>query len=91
MSRPVKLAALLTVFLSPGALHAQGMSITSDQLQHLRFRQPGPAVAGGRIHDVEALPNDPATIYVASATGGIWKSTNKGATWRKKRQQISRQ
>ncbi|MCH7715778.1 MAG: hypothetical protein IH876_06590 [Gemmatimonadetes bacterium] len=82
MSRPVKLAALLTVFLSPGALHAQGMSITSDQLQHLRFRQPGPAVAGGRIHDVEALPNDPATIYVASATGGIWKSTNKGTTWR---------
>ncbi|NIR46758.1 MAG: hypothetical protein GWN99_20340, partial [Gemmatimonadetes bacterium] len=31
--------------------------------------------------DVEALPNDPATIYLATASGGIWKSTNKGTTW----------
>ena len=44
-------------------------------------RHVGPAVAGGRIHDVEALPDDPSTIYVASASGGLWKSTNRGVTW----------
>ncbi len=82
MKRLTTLATLLLVAFSPAPLLAQGASITSDQLQHLRFRQPGLAVAGGRIHDVEVLPDDPATIYVASATGGIWKSTNKGTTWR---------
>ncbi len=36
---------------------------------------------GGRLHDVEALPTDPSTVIVASATGGLWKSTNHGTTW----------
>ncbi|HKO14665.1 MAG TPA: hypothetical protein VJU87_00400 [Gemmatimonadaceae bacterium] len=50
-------------------------------VQGLRFRSIGPAVTGGRVHDVEALPGDASTIYVASATGGLWRSTNKGTTW----------
>lgn len=45
------------------------------------FRNIGPASLGGRIHDVQALPNDPSTVYVATASGGIWKSVNKGITW----------
>lgn len=36
---------------------------------------------GGRIHDVEVDPDDHATIYVATASGGLWKSTNHGITW----------
>ena len=36
---------------------------------------------GGRIHDVEVDPRDPATIYLGAAAGGIWKTTNKGTTW----------
>ncbi|NIP77943.1 MAG: glycosyl hydrolase, partial [Gemmatimonadetes bacterium] len=48
----------------------------------LTFRSIGPAVTGGRIHDVEALPHDPSTIFVATASGGLWKTTNKGTTWR---------
>jgi photosystem II stability/assembly factor-like uncharacterized protein len=50
--------------------------------RELTFRSIGPAVTGGRVHDVEALPFDPATIYLAAASGGIWKSTDKGTTWR---------
>ncbi|MBW3553765.1 MAG: hypothetical protein KY466_09645, partial [Gemmatimonadetes bacterium] len=46
------------------------------------FREIGPAVTGGRLHDVEAYPFDPSTIFVAAASGGIWKSTNRGTTWR---------
>ena len=34
------------------------------------------------MHDVEALPNDPSTIFLASASGGLWKTTNRGQTWR---------
>ena len=47
----------------------------------LHVRSVGPAVMGGRIHDVEVDPRDPATIYIGAAAGGIWKTTNKGTTW----------
>ena len=59
-----------------------GQSITTNQLDQLTFRNIGPSVAGGRIHDIEVLPNDPATVFIASASGGIWKSNNKGTTWK---------
>jgi photosystem II stability/assembly factor-like uncharacterized protein len=48
----------------------------------LHFRDIGPAATGGRIHDIQIDPKDPAILYVAAATGGIWKSTNKGVTWK---------
>ncbi len=61
---------------------APGVAQTaSGPFRELDLRPIGPAVMGGRIHDVTALPNDPSTVYIASATGGIWKSTNHGTTW----------
>jgi hypothetical protein len=38
----------------------------------LNFRSIGPAATGGRIHDIEVDPTDPAVIYIAAATGGVW-------------------
>ena len=84
-SASVTLAGLL---LSPAASIAQTAStdetagITATQLVAFRPRLIGPAVTGGRVHDVEALPHDPSTIFVASASGGLWKTTNRGHTWR---------
>jgi photosystem II stability/assembly factor-like uncharacterized protein len=57
------------------------MPITTDDLREIHPRAIGPAVTGGRIHDVEALPGDPSTMYVGSASGGLWKTTNRGMTW----------
>ena len=48
----------------------------------LHFRDIGPAATGGRIHDIAIDPTNPAVLYVATATGGIWKSTNNGVTWK---------
>ncbi|MBI3262806.1 MAG: hypothetical protein HYZ58_06610 [Acidobacteria bacterium] len=48
----------------------------------LHFRGIGPAATGGRIHDLQIDPKNPAILYVGAATGGIWKSTNKGVTWK---------
>lgn len=63
-------------------LMAQGTApLASRDLSALQPRLIGPAVTGGRVHDVEALPHDPSTLYVASASGGLWKSTNRGITW----------
>ncbi|HEV8363255.1 MAG TPA: hypothetical protein VGQ52_07035 [Gemmatimonadaceae bacterium] len=58
-------------------------STTSAQtpFDKLKFRSIGPAALGGRIHDIEVPSGDPSTIYIGAASGGIWKSTNKGTTW----------
>jgi photosystem II stability/assembly factor-like uncharacterized protein len=36
----------------------------------------------GRVSAVDAHPTDPNTIYIATASGGVWKTTNGGAHWR---------
>src|SRR5205085_9909155 len=36
----------------------------------------------GRICDVAVCENKPRILYVASATGGLWKTTNNGTTWK---------
>ena len=35
----------------------------------------------GRISDIKALDSDFATVLLAGASGGVWKSTNAGTTW----------
>ncbi|MGH3308751.1 MAG: WD40/YVTN/BNR-like repeat-containing protein, partial [Nocardioides sp.] len=40
----------------------------------------GPTNIGGRLTDLAIDPDDPDTVYVAAATGGVWKSTDGGAT-----------
>ncbi len=67
--------AALALLTTATALHAQ------SPFDGLRFRSVGPAVMGGRIHDVEVDPKDPSTIFLAAAGGGLWKSTNHGILW----------
>ncbi|UCC71447.1 MAG: hypothetical protein JSV86_13755 [Gemmatimonadota bacterium] len=78
---PVVAALAVLLLQAPVELAAQDATFTPELLEELRFRSIGPAVTGGRIHDVQALPDDPSTIYLATASGGIWKTTNKGTTW----------
>jgi photosystem II stability/assembly factor-like uncharacterized protein len=56
-------------------------AISSADLEAFEARSIGPAVTGGRIHDVEARSDDPSTLYIASASGGLWRSTNRGHSW----------
>ena len=53
-----------------------------EALSRLEWRSIGPANMGGRIADVEGVPGDPNVVYVASASGGLWKTTNGGVTWK---------
>src|SRR5688572_24998632 len=45
------------------------------------WRHIGPAAFGGRVDDIEAVVGDPRIIFVASASGGVFRSTNAGTTW----------
>lgn len=51
-------------------------------LSGLTFRGIGPAVTSGRISDLAVDPNDRSYYFVAAASGGVWKTTNGGITFR---------
>ncbi|HEY3129846.1 MAG TPA: hypothetical protein VGL91_10330 [Acidobacteriota bacterium] len=50
-------------------------------LKNFRWRAIGPASMGGRIDDIAVVESNSYVIYIALATGGVWKTTNNGTTW----------
>lgn len=54
---------------------------TRTLLDALTFRLVGPAVAGAKITAIAAVENQPATIYVAGGSSGLWRTVNNGTTW----------
>jgi photosystem II stability/assembly factor-like uncharacterized protein len=54
---------------------------STDKFKNLEFREIGPAVMGGRIDDFAVVESDPNIVYVGTASGGVWKTTNNGTTW----------
>ncbi len=55
--------------------------LNAEVFEAMTVRSLGPALVTGRVVDIEIDPNDPNTYYVASAFGGLWKSTNRGFTF----------
>ena len=49
---------------------------------NLKARQIGPALMSGRITDIESHPTNDRIVYVGAAGGGVWKSSNGGATFK---------
>lgn len=49
--------------------------------QALSWRNVGPH-RGGRSTTACGVPSDPNTFYFGSTGGGVWKTTNGGATWK---------
>jgi hypothetical protein len=65
--------------LCAGGLSAQLTTpLDSTTLAGFRWRAIGPANMSGRVTDVEGVPGNPKVFYVATATGGIWKTINAG-------------
>ncbi len=56
--------------------------INSSLVSGLKFRGIGPAFTSGRIGDFAVNPNNHSEFYVAVASGHIWKTTNKGITFK---------
>ena len=71
-----------SVLLLTLALPATGQSPSVDaaMLSGVHFRHIGPATMSGRITDLAILESDPTLMYVASATGGVWKTTDNAIT-----------
>lgn len=52
-----------------------------DQFKNWTPRNIGPSSMSGRITAIDAVVKDPNTIYVGSASGGVWKTTNGAMSW----------
>jgi len=72
--------ALTSAFVSASPGQAQVEDL--EALAAMPARSIGPAGMSGRITAIDALDDDPGTVYVGAASGGVWKSTNGGDTFR---------
>jgi len=62
---------------------AQDVTLDSDTLSGLPIRAIGPAAMGGRVADIAAVhEGGRLTIYIGSASGGVWKSRDGGTTFK---------
>src|ERR1700759_2170455 len=46
----------------------------------MKWREIGPMRAG-RTRALAGVPSQPATFYLGAVNGGVWKTTDAGATW----------
>jgi photosystem II stability/assembly factor-like uncharacterized protein len=49
--------------------------------ERVPLRGVGPANMGGRVVDLAVDAKKPARFYLATATGGVWRTENGGTTW----------
>jgi photosystem II stability/assembly factor-like uncharacterized protein len=66
---------------APAPAGPGGQSNLTEKLKNLEFREIGPAVMGGRIDDFAVVESNPNIVYVGTASGGVWRTTNNGTTW----------
>src|SRR5687767_8954968 len=78
---------LASILLLPALVHAQGggtpapRTLPADWVKAMRWRCIGPAAMGGRITSISVYEKDPCIYYVATASGGLLKTTNNGTTF----------
>ncbi|MEE9362129.1 MAG: hypothetical protein V3U92_05975 [Cellulophaga sp.] len=76
----MKKLLLLTMLFASFTLFAQEFKM--DLVQDLKPRNIGPGGMSGRITAIDVVLNNPDIMYVGTASGGLWKSTSGGVTWK---------
>jgi len=51
------------------------------KVEGLKWRSVGPAFTSGRISDIAVNPENPFEYYIATSSGGVWKTINSGVTY----------
>jgi len=86
MRRTLQFLLLSALLLNVNPIQAQKKNHTdkenyylkSSLLSGLSFRSIGPALTSGRVADIAVNPDNTAEYYIASASGGLWKTINHG-------------
>lgn len=77
----------------PGVAATPTQTREASWLKHVSMRKEsefashaweamGPVFQGGRIESIATEPGKPTVMYVGVGSGGLWKSTNNGTTWK---------
>ncbi|NQY06618.1 MAG: glycosyl hydrolase [Flavobacteriaceae bacterium] len=56
--------------------------LSKINISGLKWRNVGPALTSGRISDFAFNPNNQFEYYVATSSGGVWKTVNSGVTYK---------
>ena len=72
---------LLLFFIATITGISVSAQITSATFGMMEARQIGPATMGGRTTAIEGVNNEPRTLYIGTAGGGVWKTTNAGVSF----------
>ncbi|MEI6243874.1 MAG: glycosyl hydrolase [Acidobacteriota bacterium] len=82
--KPTVVRILLAFLVSTSFLAAQsGRSpLTAEVFRGFAFRSVGPSLTTGRVSDLEVDPNNPSVWYLTVGSGGLWKTVNRGNTWK---------
>ena len=79
----VGLLAALLVFVCAPVFGQQNIKFDAATVSGLPARNIGSAMMSGRIAAMDAVNQDGRlTLFVASASGGVWKSVNGGTTFK---------
>ncbi|MCH7903077.1 MAG: hypothetical protein IH944_00760 [Armatimonadetes bacterium] len=71
--------SLSTISFAQGPVaRATGLS---QFLTELSPRELGPTTMGGRVSDLAVYEKDPRIFFVATASGGVWKTTSAGVSF----------
>lgn len=95
MKRVVSVICVVSLFLlQNGLLLAAGgdvgeskptregeIQLSPELFGELGLRSLGPAIKPGRIADIAIDPQNSSVWYLANASSGLWKTTNRGISW----------
>jgi photosystem II stability/assembly factor-like uncharacterized protein len=74
---------IITIFAASGAFAQAPVKVDSDTISGLGARNIGSATMSGRIAAIDgAWDGQRLTVYIGSASGGVWKSQNSGTTYK---------
>ncbi len=79
MFKRIYFYAIGAAFIFSPSVNAQQK--LSDYFGDLRARHIGPALMSGRVNDLELHPTNSRILYAGTAGGGVWKSSDGGATF----------
>lgn len=53
----------------------------NKQFKAMKPRNIGPAGMSGRVTAIDAVNSNPNIVFLGTASGGVWKTENAGASW----------
>ena len=73
------ITAILSLTFS---LTLSAQQLNMKELSALKPRSIGPAGMSGRVTAITVNPKNQNIMFIGTASGGLWRSTDKGVTWK---------